>query len=130
MSVQLLEWKVSTGQLEGFDPDTLEHRCSITSTPDGWLLVIHGSALNDEGTAYQWSRQELDQAGAPVLQASVGEARARAEQLAPEYVATHEASEAERRKQDAKANLTAQRSAVSQELDRVDAELAAGGDAP
>lgn len=89
MSAQLMEWRVAEGLLEGFDPDTLEHRATITRTADGqWLLVIHGVATNDEGNPYQWSRQELVD-DVPVLLGSVGEARARAEVLGPQFVAEH-----------------------------------------
>lgn len=92
--MQLLEWRVSEGLLEGFAADTLEHRATVTRSTDGrWLVTIHGTALNDEGNPYGWSRQQLDEAGEAVLCGSVADARARAEQLAVAFVAEHAANE-------------------------------------
>ena len=45
----LMEWHVSEGQLDGFDPDTLEHRATISKTADGWVLAVFSTAANDAG---------------------------------------------------------------------------------
>jgi len=91
--VILMEWHVSEGQLDGFDPETLQHRATVSKTDDGWVLAIHGTAVNEAGDPYQWSRLERDAAGAVVAHATVGEARARAETLGPQVVAEYAAAE-------------------------------------
>lgn len=88
-----MEWHVSERQLDGFDPETLEHRATISKTPDGWVLVVHGTAVNEAGDPYQWSRLERDPAGNVVTHPTVGEARARAETLGPQVVAEYAAGE-------------------------------------
>jgi hypothetical protein len=91
--VILMEWHVSEGQLDGFDPETLEHRATISKSADGWVLAVHGTAVNDAGDPYQWSRLERDAAGGIVVHATVGAARARAETLGPQVVAEYAAAD-------------------------------------
>src|SRR5690349_23887326 len=87
-----MEWHVSEGQLDGFDPETLEHRATVSKTDAGWVLAVHGTAVNEAGDPYQWSRLERDAHGAAVVHATVGEARARAETLGPQVVAEYAAT--------------------------------------
>lgn len=89
-----LDWR---GQLVGLDADGRQAAALVHEPDAGWRAVIVGSAVNDDGVEYQWSRQAVDAAGQPVAHASVEDAMAAAAALGPEFAAEHEAAEEARR---------------------------------
>lgn len=64
---------------------------------DGWRVEVHGAGVNDEGGRFDWSRQELDSSGRPVVFGDVDAALTAAPRLVEAFHAAHEAAEEQRR---------------------------------
>lgn len=110
-----LEWR---GHLDAVD-DAGDRRASVTRDEAGWLIVVHGQAVNDEGTSYSWSRQELGDDGHPVRHELLEDALALAGELAERFEREHLEAEEIRRVEEPKA-----RAAAIAEAERLAAELA------
>lgn len=98
-----LDW---SGQLEARGADGVR-RCTVARDDAGWLLVVHGAAVNDEGTSYEWSRQELDAVGHPVRHADLEDALALVDELVAQFDDEHASAEEQRRLDEAIAAGTA-----------------------
>lgn len=104
-----LDWR---GHLDADDASGAR-RVSVARDETGWLLVVHGQAVNDDGTAYSWSRQEIGADGHPVRHGQLEDALALAGELVERFDAEHEESEAVRRVEEAEARRVVEQAAAA-----------------